>query len=261
MGKFDGWLNSFWPCDAICHHITWSYSIHEMAWHWTGAKPFHEPLMIFLSMEQNSVKFESKYKNFHWWKSIEHCSLQNGGHFSGLIVLNCICFWCQKHMSYTVSPYFERVGIGPITGPMDSQDKDACKFLCERVAIYSPLISHTIMTRPFYWYKPQFTLTFSCCRYRGYDCRNNVFYTQLGEVVYHIAAVGVVLNREKHSQRFYLEHTDDILSLCVHPLKDIVATGQVGRVICFFLFFSTLLAPRQNGGHLCVINLVHHWFR
>ncbi|XP_038072339.1 echinoderm microtubule-associated protein-like 6 [Patiria miniata] len=65
--------------------------------------------------------------------------------------------------------------------------------------------------------------------YRGYDCRNNLFYTQAGEVVYHVAATGIVYNRDTHTQRFYLEHTDDILCLCIHPLKDIVATGQVGR--------------------------------
>ncbi|XP_015240079.1 PREDICTED: echinoderm microtubule-associated protein-like 6 [Cyprinodon variegatus] len=65
--------------------------------------------------------------------------------------------------------------------------------------------------------------------YRGFDCRNNLFYTQSGEVVYHVAAVGVVYNRQLHSQRFYLGHDDDILSLSIHPLKDYAATGQVGR--------------------------------
>uniref|UniRef100_A0A8C8JSK0 Echinoderm microtubule-associated protein-like 6 n=1 Tax=Oncorhynchus tshawytscha TaxID=74940 RepID=A0A8C8JSK0_ONCTS len=65
--------------------------------------------------------------------------------------------------------------------------------------------------------------------YRGCDCRNNLFYTQAGEVVYHVAAVAVVYNRQQHAQRFYLGHDDDILSLTVHPLKDFVATGQVGR--------------------------------
>ncbi|GAB1295883.1 Echinoderm microtubule-associated protein-like 6 [Apodemus speciosus] len=63
----------------------------------------------------------------------------------------------------------------------------------------------------------------------GYDCRNNLFYTQAGEVVYHIAAVAVVYNRQQHTQRLYLGHDDDILSLTIHPLKDFVATGQVGR--------------------------------
>lgn len=65
--------------------------------------------------------------------------------------------------------------------------------------------------------------------YRGYDCRNNLLYTQSGEVLYHVAAVGVVYNRQLHNQRFYLGHDDDILSLCIHPLKDYAATGQVGR--------------------------------
>uniref|UniRef100_UPI003AAE605C echinoderm microtubule-associated protein-like 6 n=1 Tax=Centroberyx gerrardi TaxID=166262 RepID=UPI003AAE605C len=65
--------------------------------------------------------------------------------------------------------------------------------------------------------------------YRGCDCRNNLFYSQAGEVVYHVAAVAVVYNRPQHSQRFYLGHDDDILSLTVHPLKDYVASGQVGR--------------------------------
>ena len=66
-----------------------------------------------------------------------------------------------------------------------------------------------------------------CFSYRGYDCRNNLFYTQAGEVVYHIAAVAVVYNRQQHSQRLYLGHDDDILSLTIHPVKDYVATGQV----------------------------------
>ncbi|XP_029706344.1 echinoderm microtubule-associated protein-like 6 isoform X7 [Takifugu rubripes] len=65
--------------------------------------------------------------------------------------------------------------------------------------------------------------------YRGFDCRNNLFYTQTGEVVYHVAAVAIIYNRLQHSQRFYLGHDDDILSLTVHPLKDFVASAQVGR--------------------------------
>lgn len=65
------------------------------------------------------------------------------------------------------------------------------------------------------------------CRYRGFDCRNNLYYSQAGEVVYHVAAVAVIYNRLQHSQRFYLGHDDDILSLSVHPLKDYVASAQV----------------------------------
>lgn len=77
-----------------------------------------------------------------------------------------------------------------------------------------------------------------CFSYRGYDCRNNLFYTQAGEVVYHIAAVAVVYNRQQHSQRLYLGHDDDILSLIIHPVKDYVATGQVS--------ISCKLGPSQK---------------
>ncbi|CAH1792746.1 unnamed protein product [Owenia fusiformis] len=65
--------------------------------------------------------------------------------------------------------------------------------------------------------------------YRGYDCRNNLFYTQDGRVVYHVAAAGIVYKRETNKQQFYLGHSDDILCLCIHPMKDYIATGQIGR--------------------------------
>lgn len=63
--------------------------------------------------------------------------------------------------------------------------------------------------------------------YRGYDCRDNVFCLKTGEIVYHVAALGIVLNTEKNEQRFYNNHTDDILCLTVSPDMSLVATGQV----------------------------------
>ena len=65
--------------------------------------------------------------------------------------------------------------------------------------------------------------------YRGYDTRRNAFLNSQGDVVYHVAAAGIVLNKKKHSQTFFLEHNDDIISLVMHPDKKIVATGQVGK--------------------------------
>ena len=50
---------------------------------------------------------------------------------------------------------------------------------------------------------------------------------QNGEVAYHVAAAGVLYDKEKRTQRFYTEHDDDILCLAIHPMKDIIATGQV----------------------------------
>lgn len=66
--------------------------------------------------------------------------------------------------------------------------------------------------------------------YRGYDCRNNLFFTNEGHVVYHVAAVGIVLDLETQTQSHYVKHTDDILCLGMHPSGSIVATGQIGRV-------------------------------
>uniref|UniRef100_H3AL06 EMAP like 5 n=1 Tax=Latimeria chalumnae TaxID=7897 RepID=H3AL06_LATCH len=79
--------------------------------------------------------------------------------------------------------------------------------------------------------------------YRGYDCRSNLFYTQTGEIVYHVAAVGVVYNRQQNTQRFYLGHDDDILCLAIHPLKDYVATGQVGRDASIHIWDTETLKP------------------
>ena len=50
-------------------------------------------------------------------------------------------------------------------------------------------------------------------------------------MVYHVAALGIVYNKDTKVQKFYDQHTDDILSLCLHPLKNYVATGQVNNQI------------------------------
>ena len=64
-------------------------------------------------------------------------------------------------------------------------------------------------------------------RYHGYNACNNVFYTQSNEIVFHIAALGVVYSPAVHRQSFYKGHNDDILCLTIHDEKDFVATGQV----------------------------------
>lgn len=97
-------------------------------------------------------------------------------------------------------------------------------------------------------------------RYRGFDCRNNLFYTQTGEVVYHVAAVAIIYNRLQHSQRFYLGHDDDILSLTVHPLKDFVASAQVVRAVRrrAFPLGVFLIGCRVTGGQRRSYSRVGH---
>ena len=66
--------------------------------------------------------------------------------------------------------------------------------------------------------------------YRGYDCRDNLFFIhESGLMIYHVAALAIVYNKETKMQTFYNHHTDDILCLSLHPIKNFAATGQVGR--------------------------------
>jgi WD40 repeat protein len=69
--------------------------------------------------------------------------------------------------------------------------------------------------------------------YRGFDCRDNLYYINDGAyIVYHAAAAGIVLDINRGDQSFYLEHNDDIISLAINEnpkFKNIVATGQIGN--------------------------------
>ena len=74
--------------------------------------------------------------------------------------------------------------------------------------------------------------------YRCFDSRQNLFYTRNpDEVVYMTAAVGVVLNKRLNTQKIFgggptaskTGHTDDITSLAIHPDRDTIATGEVGK--------------------------------
>lgn len=48
-------------------------------------------------------------------------------------------------------------------------------------------------------------------------------------MIYHVAALAIVYNKETLVQKYYNSHTDDILCLSLHPIKSFCATGQVGR--------------------------------
>ncbi|PRP88610.1 echinoderm microtubule-associated protein-like 6 [Planoprotostelium fungivorum] len=65
--------------------------------------------------------------------------------------------------------------------------------------------------------------------YHGSRCRDNLFYIESDEIVYHIAGLGIVYNPKTHTQRFFTGHDDDIISLTLHPNGRLVATGQIGK--------------------------------
>ena len=62
--------------------------------------------------------------------------------------------------------------------------------------------------------------------YKGNESRNNVFYISSETIVYFTAAVGIIYNLQNHTKEAFIFHTDDILSLALHPNKKLVATGQ-----------------------------------
>ena len=83
---------------------------------------------------------------------------------------------------------------------------------------------------------------------------------QSGEIVFHIAAVGVVYNKQTHSQRFYLGHDDDILCLAIHPMKDVIATGQVGAVFALLVMHfvsNTVLKKVLTEPEYCFFRMIN----
>lgn len=61
--------------------------------------------------------------------------------------------------------------------------------------------------------------------YRSYDTRDNLRYNSQGEIVYHTAGCGIVLNKAKNTMRVNTTHNDDITCLDANPARGIVATG------------------------------------
>lgn len=83
--------------------------------------------------------------------------------------------------------------------------------------------------------------------YRTYDCRQNLYFTASGKVVYNVAALGVVLDPKTNTQKFFGGgstgkplsrdiHDDDIVCLAISPDRKYVATGQVGAKASLFIW-------------------------
>ena len=66
--------------------------------------------------------------------------------------------------------------------------------------------------------------------YRCKDSRGNVKYASNGNIVYPCAALGVVHNKNAGTQDFFNLHQEDVISLAVHPDKNIVATGHISAL-------------------------------
>ncbi|XP_058839557.1 echinoderm microtubule-associated protein-like CG42247 [Topomyia yanbarensis] len=64
--------------------------------------------------------------------------------------------------------------------------------------------------------------------YRGIDSKRNLWVLPSGELLYYVAAVAVLYDREEEAQRHYTGHTEDITCMEVHPSRELVGSGQRG---------------------------------
>ena len=90
--------------------------------------------------------------------------------------------------------------------------------------------------------------------YRCADSRQNVFYNSQNEAVYMTAALGVILNHQTNTQKFFgggqvenkaknvsndeKSHTDDITSLTISADRQWASSGQVGQAPAAFTWNS-----------------------
>ena len=89
--------------------------------------------------------------------------------------------------------------------------------------------------------------------YRGFDLRNNIAYTADGAVAYPAAALGVLTapvgsaahdgSSKAPSQKFFGGHTDDVLTVAMHPDGVHIATGQIGKDPAIHVWSSTNMEP------------------
>lgn len=63
--------------------------------------------------------------------------------------------------------------------------------------------------------------------FRSFDTRGNLKYKNQNEVIFTTAALGIALDKQANTQRFFNLHEEDIVSMAMHSNKDIIATGQM----------------------------------
>ena len=61
--------------------------------------------------------------------------------------------------------------------------------------------------------------------FRSFDTRGNLKYIDQNHIAFTTAALGVVMNKTSNVQNFFNLHEEDVISIALHPGKDIIATG------------------------------------
>lgn len=95
--------------------------------------------------------------------------------------------------------------------------------------------------------------------HRSRDCRNNVFYSAEGSVVYNAANLAIVYHKPSGRQNFlHGPHIDEVLSIAMHPAGQIFATGEAGRRASIIVWNSTSMhvLSRLEGVHQAGVSLL-----
>ena len=66
--------------------------------------------------------------------------------------------------------------------------------------------------------------------YQSQKSKCNLYYSSKGEVVYNTSKYAIIYSIKLHEQRIFSGHNEEILSLRLHPSKQIAATGEIGSV-------------------------------
>lgn len=87
--------------------------------------------------------------------------------------------------------------------------------------------------------------------YRSRDCKNNIRYLNDGSIAYHAATLGIVLDKDTNTQRFFNQHTSAILAIAFHPDGIRLATGDLSPKPEIYIWNSTTCSQLAKfSGHL-----------
>lgn len=100
-------------------------------------------------------------------------------------------------------------GVAPADYPIDSMKEDPTRVVIRglRRTFYPPLHHAPVDNSP-----PDKKLLLTWVHgYRGIDSRRNLWVLPSGELLYFVAAVAILYDREEENQRHYTGHTEDIM--------------------------------------------------
>jgi echinoderm microtubule-associated protein-like 6 len=72
--------------------------------------------------------------------------------------------------------------------------------------------------------------------FRAGDVKNGVKYTKTGEIIFFSGTVNVVLDVRSSTQIYHRDHTDEIMSIAVHPTRTLIATSDQSKVPTILLW-------------------------